>query len=67
MGKGRAIKSPITLLMTGTPVNHWSLKEAQLRDRTGLKLPNYLQAQSEIELEELVFNYKQPPGRTART
>lgn len=41
-------------------MNHWSLKEAQLRDTNGLKLLSYLQAQSERELEELVFNYKQP-------
>lgn len=64
MGKAKAIKSPITLLITETQVNHWSLKEALLRDMTGLELLSYLQAQ---ELEELVFNYKQPSGRTGNT
>lgn len=67
VGKAKAIKSPITLLITGTQVNHRSLQEAQPRDRTGLKLLSYLRAQSETELEELVFNYRQPPGRTTRT
>lgn len=60
MGQAKAIKSPITLLITGTQVDHWSLKQAQLRDMTDLKLLSYLQAQSETELEELVLTKTTP-------